>query len=169
MGAFQYVAVDTAGQERQGILEGDSVKQIRQMLREQSLLPVSVEEVQRKEAVSSQVSRFSSKRTKSMSAHELALVTRQLSTLVRAGLPLEESLLAVSEQTEQAHVRSVFMGVRASGQGSGTSCRLHRSPGTVAQSHHQRNAVSRTAVHRVLRYRDADAHLCGAQDRQAVR
>jgi general secretion pathway protein F len=113
MGAFQYVAVDTAGQERQGILEGDSVKQIRQMLREQSLLPVSVEEVQRKEAVSSQVSRFSSKRTRSMSAHELALVTRQLSTLVRAGLPLEESLLAVSEQTEQAHVRSVFMGVRA--------------------------------------------------------
>ena len=113
MGAFQYVAVDTAGQERQGILEGDSVKQIRQMLREQSLLPVSVEEIQRKEAVSSQVSRFSSKRTRSMSAHELALVTRQLSTLVRAGLPLEESLLAVSEQTEQAHVRSVFMGVRA--------------------------------------------------------
>jgi len=113
MTVFQYTAVDTSGQEHQGILEGDSVKQIRQLLREQSLLPVSVEEVNRREDRTVQLSSFTTKRRKSMSAHELALVTRQLSTLVRAGVPLEESLLAVSEQTEQAHVRSIFMGVRA--------------------------------------------------------
>ncbi|MGD9842204.1 MAG: type II secretion system inner membrane protein GspF [Steroidobacteraceae bacterium] len=113
MGAFQYTALDTTGQERQGILEGDTAKQVRQLLRDQSLLPISVEEVQRREARSDRASRFSTKRTKRLSAYELALVTRQLSTLVRASLPLEESLLAVSEQTEQAHVRSVFMGVRA--------------------------------------------------------
>jgi general secretion pathway protein F len=113
VGAFQYTAVDVAGQERQGVLEGDTAKQVRQLLREQNLLPITVEEVQRREARSDQSSRFSRKRSKRMSAHDLALVTRQLSTLVRAALPLEEALLAVSEQTEQPHIHSVFMGVRA--------------------------------------------------------
>ncbi|MFT3807372.1 type II secretion system inner membrane protein GspF [Arenimonas sp.] len=113
MGAFQYTAIDNAGQERQGVLEGDTAKQVRQLLRDQQLLPVTVEEVQRREARLAQSSSFSLKRGKSMNAHDLALVTRQLATLVRSGLPLDESLLAVSEQTEHPHIRSIMMGVRA--------------------------------------------------------
>jgi general secretion pathway protein F len=113
MAAFQYTALDTGGQERQGVLEGDTARQVRQLLREQGLLPVNVEEVQRREARSDKASQFSLNRTRRMSVPQLALVTRQLSTLVRSGLPLEESLLAVSEQTEQPHVRSIIMGVRA--------------------------------------------------------
>ena len=112
MGAYQYTAVDKSGKELKGLLEGDSIKQIRQLLREQNLLPVTVEEVQRKEEKLFKLSNFTSQRSKSLSAHELALVTRQLSTLVRAGVPLEEALLAVSEQTEHPHVRNIFMGVR---------------------------------------------------------
>ncbi len=109
MGAFEYTALDTLGHERKGILEGDTPRQIRQQLREQQLLPVTVSEVAQREA----------KRQKSFSlmrrvgASDLALFTRQLATLVRAGLPLEESLLAVSQQTEKPRVQSIVLGVRA--------------------------------------------------------
>jgi general secretion pathway protein F len=109
MGAFEYTALDSAGKERKGILEGDTPRHIRQLLREQQLLPVAVAEVAQKEA--KQQRSFSLRRR--VSAGDLALFTRQLATLVRAGLPLEESLLAVSQQTEKPRVQSIVLGVRA--------------------------------------------------------
>ena len=109
MGAFEYTALDAAGKERKGILEGDTPRHIRQLLREQQLLPVAVAEVAQKEAKRQRS--FSLMRR--VSAADLALFTRQLATLVRAGLPLEESLLAVSQQTEKPRVQSIVLGVRA--------------------------------------------------------
>jgi len=109
LGAFEYTALDPAGKERKGILEGDTPRHIRQLLREQQLLPVSVAEVAQKEAKRQRS--FSPLRR--VSAADLALLTRQLATLVRAGLPLEESLLAVSQQTEKPRVQSIVLGVRA--------------------------------------------------------
>ncbi len=109
MGAFEYIALDPAGKERKGILEGDTPRHIRQLLREQQLLPVSVAEVAQREAKRQRS--FSLMRR--VSATDLALFTRQLATLVRAGLPLEESLLAVSQQTEKPRMQSIILGVRA--------------------------------------------------------
>jgi general secretion pathway protein F len=109
VGAFEYTALDTGGRERKGILEGDTPRQIRQLLREQQLLPVTVAEVAQREAKRQQS--FSLMRR--VSSSDLALFTRQLATLVRAGLPLEESLLAVSQQTEKPRVQSIVLGVRA--------------------------------------------------------
>ena len=109
MGAFEYTALDAGGKERRGILEGDTPRHIRQQLREQQLLPVAVAEVAQKEAKRQR--RFSLVRR--VSSADLALFTRQLATLVRAGLPLEESLLAVSQQTEKPRVQSIVLGVRA--------------------------------------------------------
>ena len=109
MGAFEYVALDAAGHERKGILEGDTPRHIRQLLRDQQLLPVSVGEVAQREAKRQRS--FSLMRR--VSSTDLALFTRQLATLVRAGLPLEESLLAVSQQTEKPRVQSIVLGVRA--------------------------------------------------------
>jgi general secretion pathway protein F len=109
MGAFEYTALDTGGRERKGILEGDTPRHIRQLLREKQLLPVTVNEVAQKE--SKRQRSFSI--TKRVSTGDLSLFTRQLATLVRAGLPLEESLLAVSQQTEKARVQSIILGVRA--------------------------------------------------------
>jgi general secretion pathway protein F len=110
MGAFEYTALDTGGRERKGILEGDTARQVRQLLRERQLLPVAVTEVAQKEAKEQKKS-FSLARR--VSASDLALFTRQLATLVRAGLPLEESLLAVSQQTEKPRVQGIVIGVRS--------------------------------------------------------
>jgi general secretion pathway protein F len=109
MGAFEYTALDAAGRERRGVIEGDGARQVRQLLREQQLLPVSVAEVAQKEA---RLQRSFSL-VRRVSAADLSLFTRQLATLVRAGLPLEESLLATSQQTEKPRVQSIIIGVRS--------------------------------------------------------
>ena len=109
MGAFEYTAVDTAGKERRGVLEGDTARQVRQLLRERQLLPLRVAEIAEREAIRQQSFTF----RPTMSATDLALVTRQLATLVQSALPLEEALLAVSEQTESPRVKSVLIGVRS--------------------------------------------------------
>jgi general secretion pathway protein F len=112
MGAFEYTALDAGGRERKGILEGDTPRQVRQQLRERQLLPVTVTEIAQKESKEQRAGRsFSFGRR--VSSSDLALFTRQLATLVRAALPLEESLLAVSQQTEKPRVQSIVMGVRA--------------------------------------------------------
>jgi general secretion pathway protein F len=111
MGAFEYTALEPSGRERKGVLEGDTPRHIRQLLRERQLLPVTVSEVSQLESKQQAASPFSRRRR--ISAAELALFTRQLATLVRAGLPLEEALLAVSQQTEKPRVQSVILGVRA--------------------------------------------------------
>jgi general secretion pathway protein F len=109
MGAYQYVAVDPRGKEHRGLLEGDTPRHVRQLLREKRLLPVEVTEVEgRERKTRRQFSLF-----KGISGLDLALLTRQLATLVKAGLPLEEALLAVSEHTEKPRLKSILLGVRA--------------------------------------------------------
>ena len=110
MGAFQYTALDAAGRERQGVLEGDTPRHVRQLLREKQLLPVSVDPVADR-AVSLKGRSLWSGR--GVSGGDVALLTRQLATLSRAGLPLEEALQAVSEQTEKPRVQGMMLGVRA--------------------------------------------------------
>jgi general secretion pathway protein F len=109
MGAFEYVAMDQAGKQAKGLLEGDTPKHIRQLLRDRNLLPVSVTEVAQKEA--RRQSSFSFR--KGISSGELALVTRQLASLSQSGMPLEESLLAVSQQNDNPRTKSILLGVRA--------------------------------------------------------
>ena len=109
VGAFEYTALDTAGREQNGVVEGDTVKHVRQLLRERQLLPVTVAEVKHGEAKRDRS--FTVRR--GVSASDLSLLTRQLATLVKAGLPLEEALLAVSQQSEKPRVQSIMLGVRA--------------------------------------------------------
>jgi general secretion pathway protein F len=106
MGAFEYVAVDAAGRERKGVLEGDTPRHVRQLLREQSLLPVAVKEIE-EEKQSGPKRPLSFRLQRGLSAADLSLVTRQLATLV------EEALLAVSQQTDKPKVRSIMLGVRS--------------------------------------------------------
>jgi len=109
MGAYEYVAVDTDGKEHKGVLEGDTARHVRQLLRDRKLLPVEIAEVDSKGKSTGR----SLSLARGVGTLDLALITRQLATLVRAGLPLEEALLAVSEQTDKPRLKSIVLGVRA--------------------------------------------------------
>ncbi|MBU0730672.1 MAG: type II secretion system inner membrane protein GspF [Proteobacteria bacterium] len=109
MGAFEYSALDTSGRLKKGVLEGDTARQVRQLLRDKGLSPVSVEGVSGGETRQSK----SIMRGRSISPTDLALVTRQLATLVRSGTVLEEALRAVVDQTDKARIKSVIAAVRS--------------------------------------------------------
>jgi general secretion pathway protein F len=109
MAAFEYTALDAIGKECRGALEGDTAKHVRAQLREQGLLPVTVTELAEHEARRKTTFSIGG----GVSSTELALLTRQLATLSRAGLPLEEALLAVSQQSEKVRVQRIMLGVRA--------------------------------------------------------
>lgn len=114
MAAFDYQAVDSRGKTKKGVIEGDTPRQARAMLREQGLMPTEVTPTLAKhKAKTGKKGKASVRKSKGkVSAAELALMTRQLATLVESGLPLEESLMAVAEQGEKNHIKSMVMGVR---------------------------------------------------------
>lgn len=110
MAAFGYKALNANGKQVDGILEGDNPRQIRQQLREKGLIPLEVEPATVKERkVSKGFQLFKPK----ISSSDLALLTRQLATLVESALPLEEALLAVAEQSEKPRQKNMMMAVRS--------------------------------------------------------
>ena len=110
MSAFEYIALDANGRKKKGVIEGDSARHIRQQLREQGLLATSVDEVAQRETVQSS-SRFNVQR--SISAADLSLITRQLATLTKSGLPLDEATATVAKQTEKPRLQRILLGVRS--------------------------------------------------------
>jgi len=110
MGAFEYTALDTKGREKKGVIEGDAPRQVRQQLRDQGLVPVEVQEVAQRET---RTQGRPGLLQRGISATDLALITRQLATLVRAALPLEECLRAVAQQTDRARLKSMLLAVRS--------------------------------------------------------
>ena len=111
MPAYNYQALDNTGREHKGIMEGDSPRQLRQQLRDKGWTPVSVEEAS-ESGISGRQFKFSFQRN-SIKSSELALVTRQLATLVRSGLPLEEALHTVSRQSNKTHLKNIMFAVRS--------------------------------------------------------
>ena len=107
MPAFEYVALDTTGRTRKGVEEGDSSRQVRSRLREQGLMPVSVNEVAEKQSALRMP--MLQPRIKPL---DLALATRQMATLARAGMPIEEVLGTVARQSEAPKVRATLSAVR---------------------------------------------------------
>lgn len=112
MAAFEYTALDATGREVRGVQEGESARHVRQLLRDQQLLPMQVSLVTSGQ-VAKGVGKRRSPRGNRVSNADLALLTRQLSTLVKAALPLEDALRAVSEQSEKPAVQKIVTAVRA--------------------------------------------------------
>ncbi len=112
MSAYEYSALDAKGRQVKGLIEGDTQRQVRQSLRERGLTPLEIREVAEK-TIRAAASGFSMNRGGSFNSTELSLFTRQLATLIRSGLPLDEGLAAVSQQSESKRVQRVTLGVRS--------------------------------------------------------
>lgn len=113
MAAFEYVALNNKGRQQKGLIEGDTARQVREQLRSQGLIPVSLREVSERRGAAQGRGGFSMRRSGNLSTMDLSLFTRQLATLLRSGLPLDESLSAVAQQSEGRAIKRVALGVRA--------------------------------------------------------
>ncbi|MGX5175106.1 type II secretion system inner membrane protein GspF [Aliikangiella sp. IMCC44653] len=112
MAAFEYIALDPSGKQKKGIMEADTPRQIRQQLRDKNFIPLEVESVTSSGKNKSSKTSSGIFKTK-ISAADLALITRQIATLIRAAIPVEETVKAVAEQSEKPKHRSMLMGIRS--------------------------------------------------------
>lgn len=114
MPAFRFQAATPSGKFEKGILDADSARQARAMVRERGLVPLEIEPVENRESSGSVVIGGR------LGDADLALCTRQLASLLSARLPLERALNAVVEQAETAKVRDRFAAIRSEVVGGST-------------------------------------------------
>ncbi|MCC6196664.1 MAG: type II secretion system inner membrane protein GspF [Burkholderiales bacterium] len=104
MTAYRWEAVDGDGRLRQGILEADTPRAVRDQLRAGGLTPT---------AVDAQAGRTDAGSHVRLPAPLLALTTRQLATLALSGMPLDQALAAVAEQADDARAAKLASQLRA--------------------------------------------------------
>jgi general secretion pathway protein F len=109
--AYRYRALNPKGKLVKGVLEGDSERQIRSQLRGKDLRPVEVDEANESKPSKSgfALPKFFSR----ISAGDLALITRQLATLVDSNLPIDEALQAAAQQTRSSRIKGMLLQVRS--------------------------------------------------------
>lgn len=105
MPVYKYKAINESGKAVQGVIDAESPKNASEKLKREGVYLSSLHEA--KESKSRSYNPF-----KSIKISELAVTTRQFSTLISAGLPLEASLSALSEQTEDARLGQILAEVR---------------------------------------------------------
>ncbi len=114
MAAFDYIALDAKGKELKGVVEGDTFRQVRQLLRDKGLMTLEITESHQKAQTKKSRSVAAPRLLqRSISTTELALLTRQMATLIQASLPLDETLAAVANQTEKQRIKSMIFAIRS--------------------------------------------------------
>ena len=117
MSVFAYEALDAKGKKSKGVMEADSPRQVRQKLRVSGLNAVTVSESSSRDVAKSDHTNSVSAKfrlfQKQATDAEVALLTRQLATLVAAGIPLEECLQALIRQLRKPHLKSIVTTVRS--------------------------------------------------------
>lgn len=111
MAAFRYEALDETGSPSRGVVEADGLRQARARLREMGLVVVAVHAVTQETLDNGEGQRWYMR--SGISSAQLSMLTRQLATLLEAGLTLEQAFSAQIEQSENEAVRQVLAGVRA--------------------------------------------------------
>ncbi len=113
MPAYEYQALDRTGRTVSGVLDGDGERLVRALLRDKGLTPLRVSAIAGKASTAAGPRERRLPLRRGLSSNELALFTRQFSTLVRAGLTIEECLSVLGQQTESTRTRAIVAGVRA--------------------------------------------------------
>lgn len=114
MAAYEFVALDERGRQQKGVLEADSVRQIRQQLRDRGWAPLSVDAASGAPAAAGERTAAGLPIVRrGLSPLDLAIITRHLATLVGSGLPIEEALNAAAQQADRARVKTMLLAVRA--------------------------------------------------------
>ena len=105
MTAFRFEAVDAQGRLQQGLLDADNPRAVRDRLRADGLTPTAVDPAPARRG-------HPLDRTR-LPAASLALLTRQLASLVQSGMPLDQALVAVGEQADDARAAKVVDAIRS--------------------------------------------------------
>ncbi|OGV51015.1 MAG: type II secretion system protein GspF [Legionellales bacterium RIFCSPHIGHO2_12_FULL_42_9] len=103
MGSYKYHAVTKVGDIKTGILTADSEKHVRQILRKQELTPMQIKELIKHEFYCNN----------KLTVAELALITRQLATMLKSSIPIAEALQAVSDQAEKNKIKKLMLNVKS--------------------------------------------------------
>ncbi len=107
MAVFEYRALNAQGRQVKGIIDADSVRAARLRLKKQGIFPTTVEETTKSIApVSKDVGVIF--RDRKVNVVQLGLATRQLSTLIGAGIPVVDALKALGDQLDHARLKQVF-------------------------------------------------------------
>ena len=107
MARFRFVAVTFDGQSEKGMIEGESIKAARQQLLDKGLVPTKLVPDDENEAKSGFAAFLSGQRE--IKPADLAVVTKQLALLVRSGLPIDEALKMLADESPKASTRFVLM------------------------------------------------------------
>ena len=111
MAVYVYKALNERGRQIKGVIDADSVRGARRKLKAKGIYPTSLEEGRTRETKSFSLNNITANRGPKLSTAQLAVLTRQFSTLVAAGMPLVEALKALSEQIDQTALRTVIADV----------------------------------------------------------
>lgn len=114
MGAYSYRALNEAGKTVKGILEGDSERQVRSQLRAKKLKPLEVLSANNRveKGAETNLSGWRNHWRNRINTRDLSLITRQLASLVKSGLPLDEALHATARQHSKSHIKQILLQVR---------------------------------------------------------
>jgi len=124
MPAFRWEAVDEQGRVRQGVVDAENARAVRDQLRVGGLTPTAVEAA---------VARGSGLTGVRLPRSLVALTTRQLATLTQSGMPLDQALAAVAEQADDPRAAKIVAALRANvASGEALPAALARYPRTFS-------------------------------------
>jgi len=112
MPVYEYIALDVGGRRRKGIVDAGSVAAARQKLRETDVFPVELSEASDRKREETAARGGAIHLFRRVGLQELALMTRQLATLLGAGLPLVPSLSALVAQIRNPLLKTTLAQIR---------------------------------------------------------
>lgn len=109
MSAFTFSALDASGKTQNGVLEADNDRHVREQIRRKGWVPLAVALGSQPTTENSKGSFFQGR----IRPAELAIITRQLATLIQSGMPLAESLQTIGAQSEKQSSRAIILAIRS--------------------------------------------------------